>query len=45
MTTNEIKEEIRNIKWLINNTCPTWDEIEFFTNQIDKLEKMLNKNK
>jgi hypothetical protein len=41
MTAKEIKEEIENMKWLINNTSPTWDEMEFFISQIDKLEKML----
>lgn len=45
MTTQEIKEEIENMNWLINNTSPTWDEIEFYTNQIEKLERLLSKNK
>jgi len=41
MTAKEIKEEIENMKWLIKNTSPTWDEMEFFISRIEKLEKML----
>lgn len=45
MTQEEIKKEIENYKWFIKNTSPTWDELEFFTEQINKLEQLLKKIK
>lgn len=47
MSKEEIISEIENMKWLIKNTSPTWDEMEFYIDRLSelnyKLEKLENK--